>query len=182
MQPTWPDTGLTPGRIDLVSAQPGYSLLMFNGFWRPPWLGRGRDPLRAAFGYLEREIMDVIWRAGRSSVRDVQGQLPRRIAYTTVMTTLDRLFKKGFVDRVREGRAFMYTAAHTREQVEAAVAAGLLTGFLQQDGIRARPLLSNLVDVVAERDGALLDELEALVREKRRRVRSAAAPDKAGRR
>ena len=100
-------------------------------------------------------------------MRDVQERLPRPPAYTTVMTTLDRLFKKGFVARVRKGRAFLYSAAHTREQVEAAVAAGLLTAFLGESR-RARPLLSNLVDAVARQDEALLDELDALVREKRR--------------
>jgi predicted transcriptional regulator len=142
---------------------------MFNGSWRPAWLGRGRDPLRAAFGPLEREVMDVVWRSGTGSVRDVQGRLSRTVAYTTVMTTLDRLYKKGFVARAREGRAFIYTAAHTRAEVEAAVAAGLLTGFLQQEsGDAARPLLSNLVDIVASQDSTLLDALEDLVREKRR--------------
>ena len=116
--------------------------------------------------------MEIIWRGEPVSVRDVQQQLSRTAAYTTVMTTLDRLYKKGFVARVRNGRAFLYSAAHTREQVEAAVAAGLLTGFLEE-GERARPVLSNLVDVVAERDAALLDELEELVRRKRRDVRNA---------
>jgi predicted transcriptional regulator len=146
---------------------------MFNGLWRPVWLGRGRDPLRAAFGHLEREVMDVVWRGGNPvNVRDVQQQLSRPAAYTTVMTTLDRLFKKGFVARVRKGRAFLYTAAYTRDQVEAAVAAGLLTGFLGENG-RARPILSYLVDVVAAQDTALLDELEQLVRRKRRDVLNA---------
>ena len=111
--------------------------------------------------------MEIVWRGDPLNVREVQSHLPRTVAYTTVMTTLDRLFKKGFVDRVREGRAFVYTARHSREEVESAVAAGLLTGFLQGSSA-ARPLLSNLVDVVAERDEALLDELEALVRAKRR--------------
>ena len=111
--------------------------------------------------------MEIIWRGEPVNVRDVQQQLPRPAAYTTVMTTLDRLYKKGFVARVRDGRAFLYSAAHTREQVEAEVAAGLLTGFLEE-GERARPVLSNLVDVVAEQDSALLDELEELVRRKQR--------------
>jgi predicted transcriptional regulator len=140
---------------------------MFNGLWRPAWLGRGRDPLRAAFGHLERDVMEVMWHLDTASVREVQERLPRTPAYTTVMTTLDRLFKKGFVERVRQGRAFVYTAAHSREQVEAAVTAGLLTGFLEESR-RALPLLSNLVDAVAEQDEALLDELDALIREKRR--------------
>lgn len=144
---------------------------MFNGLWRPVWLGRGRDPLRAAFGYLERDVMEVIWRGQPVNVRDVQSQLPRAAAYTTVMTTLDRLFKKGFVQRERRRRAFVYTAAYSREQVQAAVASGLLTGFLEEGSVAARPLLSNLVDVVAERDDALLAELEALVRAKRKSVK-----------
>src|SRR4051812_19805811 len=154
---------------------------MFNGLWRPTWLGRGRDPLRAAFGHLEREVMDVIWRAGDPvNVHAVQQQLPRPAAYTTVMTTLDRLFKKGFASRVRKGRAFLYSAAYTREQVEAAVAAGLLTGFLGEND-RARPVLSYLVDAVAQQDAALLDELEQLVRRKRRDVLKASRTKDGGR-
>jgi predicted transcriptional regulator len=144
---------------------------MFNGFWRPAWLGGGRDPLRAAFGRLEREVMEVVWSCDHPSVRNVQAQLARTVAYTTVMTTLDRLFKKGFVERRREGRAFVYTAVRSREEVEAAVASGLLRGLLEQTSGAARPLLSNLVDVVGERDDRLLDELEALVREKRRHLK-----------
>jgi predicted transcriptional regulator len=143
---------------------------MFNGLWRPAWLGRGRDPLRAALGHLERDVMEVMWRVDTATVRDVQERLPRTAAYTTVMTTLDRLFKKGFAERVRQGRAFVYRAAHSREQVETAVTAGLLTGFLRESR-RALPLLSNLVDAVAEQDETLLDELDALIREKRTAAR-----------
>ena len=116
--------------------------------------------------------MDIVWRTPGVNVRDVQSGLARTVAYTTVMTTLDRLFKKGFVARTRDGRAFVYSAVHTREQVEAAVATGLLTGFLDGGSDAARPMLSNLVDAVAEHDDALLDELEALVREKRRQSAS----------
>jgi predicted transcriptional regulator len=145
---------------------------MFNGFWRPAWLGGGRDPLRAALGRLEREVMDVVWLGGPSTVRDVQARLPRTVAYTTVMTTLDRLFKKGFVCRSRAGRAFVYTAAGTREDVGAAVASGLLGGLLAQNAGSAGTLLSNLVDVVGECDDRLLDDLEALVREKRRQMKA----------
>jgi predicted transcriptional regulator len=145
---------------------------MFNGFWRPAWLGGGRDPLRAALGRLEREVMDVVWLGGASTVRDVQARLPRTVAYTTVMTTLDRLFKKGFVCRSRAGRAFVYTAAGTREDVGAAVASGLLGGLLAQNAGSAGTLLSNLVDVVGECDDRLLDDLEALVREKRRQMKA----------
>jgi predicted transcriptional regulator len=145
---------------------------MFTGSWRPAWLRGGRDPLAAALGHLEREVMTIVWRGGAFNVRDVQAALGRPAAYTTVMTTLDRLFKKGFVKRVRDGRAFLYTAARPREDVEAAVASGLLRGLLAHGSGAARPILSNLVDVVGEQDDALLDELETLVREKRKRLKA----------
>ena len=48
---------------------------MFNGLWRPAWLGRGRDPLRAAFGHLEREVLEVMWQIETATVRDVQHRI-----------------------------------------------------------------------------------------------------------
>jgi predicted transcriptional regulator len=138
---------------------------MFTRVWRPSWLGR--DPLSAGLGHLERDVMEILWRDGRMTVRNVQGRLARPAAYTTVMTTLDRLFKKGFVHRQREGRAFIYRPSCARGEIEATVAKRLVSGLLQQAGA-ARPLLSNLVDAVADEDAGLLDELEALVKAKRR--------------
>lgn len=114
--------------------------------------------------------MDVLWRDGDLAVRDVQAQLARPVAYTTVMTTLDRLFKKGFVHRRRRGRAFLYTAAYERHVLHATVTSGLL-GHLLDNASAATPVLSNLVDMVADRDDRLLDELERLVRDKRERIR-----------
>ena len=116
--------------------------------------------------------MDVLWMGGAFLVRDVQGRLPRASAYTTVMTTLDRLFKKGFAARTLDGRAFRYTAAQTREQVEATVAAGVLSGLLEGRRDAAMPILSNLVDQVsADETGLdLLDRLETMVRERRRKM------------
>ena len=113
--------------------------------------------------------MDVVWRHETVSVKDVQTAMARRVAYTTVMTTMDRLFKKGLLDRERGGRAFRYRAACTREEMERVVASGLLRALLEAGGA-ARPMLSNLVDAIGEKDSALLDELEQLVREKRSRA------------
>ncbi len=139
--------------------------------WGSPagWWRATRHPLRTALGRLEREVMHVLWRgSGELAVRDVQARLGRAAAYTTVMTTLDRLFKKGFVNRRLEGRAFMYTAAVAQHEMEATLTTGLVGELLS--GEAAAPLLSNLVDVVGDRDDRLLDELERLVRDKKARV------------
>jgi predicted transcriptional regulator len=143
---------------------------MGSGIFAPRWWRGGRSP-EAPFGPLEADVMDVLWRGEDFAVRDVQGQLGRPIAYTTVMTTLDRLFKKGFVNRRRQGRAFLYTAAFGRHELHATVTSGLLGHLLANASPTATPVLSNLVDMVADRDDRLLDELERLVRDKRERIR-----------
>ena len=143
---------------------------MLKGF-RGTWLRHTKDPLQAALGPLERAVMDTIWRGGDLSVREVQGQLANPAAYTTVMTTLDRLYKKGLVQRRRDGRAFLYSAALERHELETRMTTGLLNGMLSSGAGATRPFLSNLVDAVGDTDNTLLDELERLVRDKRERLK-----------
>jgi predicted transcriptional regulator len=85
-------------------------------------------PLSSAhrLGDLERAVMEQLWgsaaqRPGGASVREVLEALPaeRGLAYTTVLTVLDRLSKKGLVTRERDGRAWRYTPAGTRESLTA---------------------------------------------------------------
>jgi predicted transcriptional regulator len=73
--------------------------------------------LKGELGPLERAVMDVIW-AGEVdvTVRDVLNtRAAKGLAYTTVMTILDRLWKKGYLSRRRRGRAFAYRARIDRE-------------------------------------------------------------------
>ena len=141
---------------------------------RRPFLFRGfkssHEILENGLGALEREVMAVVWDHGEVNVRDVCARLGSTVAYTTVMTTLDRLFKKRLLSRRKVGRAFVYQAAATREELEGAVASELVQSLLQRTGGEPLPILSSLVDAVSDRDRALLDELERLVREKRRSV------------
>jgi len=118
-------------------------------------------------GPLEERVLEALWRAPHGlSVREVRSGLGEGLAYTTVMTTLDRLFKKGLLERQRDGRAFRYAARASRE----ALAARALRRWLDRllDRGPARPILASLVDAVGEHDRALLPELTRLVREKER--------------
>ncbi len=108
-----------------------------------------RELFDDTLGILEREVMRLAWTRPEVTVRDACERLGASVAYTTVMTTMDRLFKKGLLLRRKVGRAFVYRAAATQHELENAV-------------------LSSLVDAVSERDRALLGDLERLVREKRR--------------
>lgn len=134
---------------------------------------RGGDPIETAFGALERDVLRVLWNEGGLNVRDVQSRLERPIAYTTVMTTLDRLFKKGVLSRRQDGRAFVYSAALSPDELRASIAGHVLAGLLQSRTASAAPVLSNLVESVGRQEGGheLLQTLEDLIREKRRELK-----------
>ena len=127
-----------------------------------------QELLEKSLGSLERDVMALVWRREEVNVRDACDELGSIVAYTTVMTTMDRLFKKGLLTRRKVGRAFLYRATASRAEIEGAVATELVHSLLQRDG-EPLPVLSSLVDAVSDRDRALLDELERLIREKRRR-------------
>jgi predicted transcriptional regulator len=134
-----------------------------------------REILENSLGALERGVMDLVWSRGEVSVREACERFGQGVAYTTVMTTMDRLFKKGLLTRRKVGRAFVYAAAASREAVEGAVATELVHSLLQREG-EPLPVLSSLVDAVSDRDRALLEELERLIREKRRALNRSAEP------
>ena len=124
--------------------------------------------LASLFGALELRVLDAMWRhGGEVAVRDLQAQFPAS-AYTTLMTTMDRLHRKGVLERRKVGRAFAYRAVSSRDELES----GLVTRALQPllRGANAEPILSFFVEEVSRQDDRLLDELERLVREKRRQL------------
>ena len=74
------------------------------------------------FGDLETVVMDRVWsHAGPVTVRDLFDELSREraIAYTTVMSTMDNLHRKGWLARERDGKAYRYTAVASREEYSA---------------------------------------------------------------
>ncbi len=82
-------------------------------------------------GDLESRVMQQLWQSDRpQSVREVHAVLSRErdLAYTTVMTVLDRLAKKGLAKREQDGRAYRYGAAQSREQLVAEVMHTALEG------------------------------------------------------
>lgn len=121
-------------------------------------------------GRLEATVMDILWATGESSVHEVVARLDRPLAYTTIMTTLDRLYKKGLLDRRKVDRAFVYAPKLTRPEWERKRAGDFLTSFLAGPEVSGDLLISCLVDVVGEQDAALLDELERKIRRKRREL------------
>lgn len=129
-----------------------------------------RAQVRLILGHLEFRVMEILWTRGESNVRDVAQQLERPLAYTTVMTTLDRLFKKGLLSRRKSERAFLYLPVFSRDEWQQKRTGDWLAGALTGPGPSGELLISCLVDAVSRHDAALLDELERKIRLKRKQL------------
>ncbi len=127
-----------------------------------------RKLLEAPLGPLEREVMEFLWsKSSPTTVRDVYERFRRSkdSAYTTLMTTLDRLYRKGLLARSKEGRTFFYLPKYSRKEFRSLFARDVVDALLERV---AEPVLSHFVDAVGEKDRALLKRLEELVAEKKK--------------
>ena len=140
------------------------SRFLLRGFRRP------REIACFALGRLERQVLEETWRLGEVSVRDLYRAFDERIAYTTLMTTLDRLFKKNLLERRKDGRAFVYAALVSQEDLDQGIKADVVDGLLGQGADGVEPVLACIVDTISERDRELLDELDRLVQEKKKEL------------
>ncbi len=111
------------------------------------------------FGDLETVIMHMVWDRGSPvTVRELLGELRREraIAYTTVMSTMDNLHRKGWLARAKDGKAYRYTATASREEYSARLMREALAG-----GGDTEAVLSHFV---AEMGGQESEVLAAVVR------------------
>src|SRR5437667_8935838 len=138
---------------------------LLRGFRRPS------EVASLALGKLERQVLDQAWQLGEVSVRDIYLAFDEKIAYTTLMTTLDRLYKKQILDRRKDGRAFLYSPTVSIEEFEHGIREDVIDGLLGRGAEGIQPVLACIVDTVSERDRESLDELERLVKEKKRELR-----------
>lgn len=121
--------------------------------------------VKQVLGKLEADVMNALWQKPNQTVVEVEERLRRRrdIAHTTVLTTLDRMHRKGYLTREKQGKAFIYAPRYTREEFERALAQEVLGALL---GGLGEPVLSTFIDLVSE-DDAKLDRLEVLIKQKR---------------
>lgn len=127
-------------------------------------------------GALESQVMEAVWAGGESSVRDVSRAIGRSLAYTTVMTTLERLFKKGLLQRRLSGRAFLYSPRFPREEWERQTAGEFIASFLAGPEPARDVLVSCFLEAAGRHDRKLLEELENKVRLKRRDLQRRSKP------
>jgi predicted transcriptional regulator len=120
------------------------------------------------FGTLELRVLEALWAASApQSVRDLQPVFPG-VAYTTLMTTLDRLHRKDVLAREKVGRAFVYRARFTRDRLRAHLAESVLQAVFGDGDSELKPILSFFVETVSRKDRESLEALERLIEERRR--------------
>ena len=92
---------------------------------------------------LELECLKVLWTLGEAKVREVREQLApaRPLAYTTVLTVLDRLARKGIVSRRKAGRCFLYTPQVSRDTLRQRAVAQLVENFFSRSEEQLRAYL-----------------------------------------
>lgn len=125
------------------------------------------DPGVDRLGDLESDVMQALWRLGEANVRQVQHALQskRSLAYTTVMTVLSRLAEKGLLDRRKQGRAFVYSPASSREKVAGSLLRSLIDRLYAGQAGQA---IAYLLGTEAEVSDEELERLEQLIQAKRK--------------
>ncbi len=126
----------------------------------------------AQLGPLEQQMLNTLWDRGSATVRELLQDGKITLAYTTVMTTLDRLYKKQLLDRVAEGRAFRYSPRQTPDELRRVAAVEGIRQLLGSGDASSLPL-SYLVEAISAHDAQLLDELQLLVERKRLELKKA---------
>ena len=122
-------------------------------------------PPAVQLGPLEQKVLNTVWSMGTATVREVVREGKLWQTYATIMSTMDRLFKKGFLTRVPEKRAFRYSPRYSPQELERAGAMGGIRRLLESQNASLH--LSYLVQAVSDQDGRLLDELYSLVERQR---------------
>lgn len=128
---------------------------------------RSFEDASQVLGDLETRVMNILWADNPLAVRDVKARLKgTKLAYTTVMTTLDRLYRKGLLARTKNGLAFVYLPAMDRDEYHRRVVHAALAPLLAQG---AGPVMAAFVDAAAGADDDNLAELERLIAARRKR-------------
>jgi predicted transcriptional regulator len=115
-----------------------------------------KDGMSKVLGPLEAQIMAVVWQMSHATASDVHQELleSRRqqtgnIAYTTVMTTMSRLYEKSILNRRKVGMSFVYTPALGRQEFINHVVKNVMDGLVSEYG---DPVFDYFVDYIAHND------------------------------
>ncbi|MDD5434415.1 MAG: BlaI/MecI/CopY family transcriptional regulator [Nitrospira sp.] len=126
-----------------------------------------RSGLGRVLGDIEKVVMDVIWNKNEATGREIFEEVGRdkQLAFTTVLTVMDRLLKKGLIKRVKHDRLFVYTATMSRDDFVRQVSHEVLEGIFE---ISSGSAASSFVEILYKTNPEEIESLTRLIEEKKR--------------
>ena len=122
-----------------------------------------------SLGELQRTVMELVWELGEASVHDIRRQLGRRkkLAYTTVLTVMQKLEKTGWLDHRGEGNRYVYFPTRSRDEAGAGSVKGFVKRVFDGDAVAMFGHLIRTSDLTEED----LVELRKMISEKKKEMR-----------
>ena len=117
------------------------------------------------FGELEAKLVEAVWDLEEASVQEVIDHLGGDLNYKTTMTVLNRLVDKGVLKRHKSGRAFIYTATASRQDLLSGVFDRMVRGMLDDDFRQIA--LAQMIETVESVDPKILDDLNRLIQQRK---------------
>lgn len=127
-----------------------------------------KEGLNHVLGRLEKDIMEVVWKQGESSVKDILDTLSaeRNLSYSAVITVTNRMVKKGLLTKRKVGKAYFYKAMYTREAFFEMVSKKVVEGISKFSLTSA---MVHFVDYMSQADPDKMDYLSKLLESKRQK-------------
>jgi len=117
-----------------------------------------KEGLDQILGKLEKQIMETLWLRGESSVRDILEGInhSQDYTYSTLITVMNRLSKKGLLEKKKVGKTFFYKPTHTKAELLDIVSKKVIQGISE---LSFQTTILNFVDYVSAKDPKHLDQL-----------------------
>lgn len=123
------------------------------------------EGLTQIFGELEAKLVEAVWNLEQANVQDIINYLGGDLNYKTTMTVLNRLTEKGILKRHKEGRAFVYTAVASKQDLLASVFDQMVRGMFNDDFRKIA--LAQLIETVEAIDPQLLEDISQLIKQRK---------------
>lgn len=126
-----------------------------------------KEGLDQIFGKLEKQIMEILWERGESTVRgllETHGNI-QEYSYSTLITVMNRMSDKGLLTKRKEGKTFFYKPAYSKAELLDIVSKKVINGISE---LSLQTTILNFVDYISSKDSKQLDQLSELINEKKR--------------
>ncbi len=127
-------------------------------------VSKDRKGAGLTLGKLEYAVFEACCKIGKATVREIMEKLGGDHAYTTVMTTCDRLAKKGVLNRIKCGKSYIYQPVASREEMDVQATCNVLESLI---GSMTEPVVANFLDMLEKSDKEKLDLIERMIRERK---------------